>query len=419
MSYDTLLTLAFVIAVLAATAVQLWLDARQTRHVAQHRPAVPPAFEGTVPLTAHQKAADYTVAKTRFHSVLIVVGAVTLIGWTLLGGLDALNRVVRSVTLGWGPMAYQITLLAAFFLIGSLIDLPASLYKTFKLEQRFGFNRMSFGLWLGDAVKGAIVGALIGLPMAWLVLVLMREAGSLWWLWAWAAWIVFQAVLLLLYPTLIAPMFNKFSPLADDTLNQRVQGLMARCGFKAKGLFVMDGSRRSAHGNAYFTGLGAAKRVVFFDTLLSRLTHDEVEAVLAHELGHFHHKHVIRRTVLMTVLAFLAFALLGWVSAQPWFYEALGVTPNGGAPNDALALLLFMLALPSFVFFIAPLISRQMRKDEYQADAYASQQASARDLKSALLKLYEDNAGTLTPDPVYTAFYASHPPASQRLAALG
>ncbi len=327
--------------------------------------------------------------------------------------------MIKSATLGWGPMAYQIALLAAFFLIGSLIDLPASLYKTFKLEQRFGFNRMSFGLWLGDAVKGAIVGALIGLPMAWLVLVLMREAGSLWWLWAWAAWIVFQAVLLLLYPTLIAPMFNKFSPLADETLNQRVQGLMARCGFKAKGLFVMDGSRRSAHGNAYFTGLGAAKRVVFFDTLLSRLTHDEVEAVLAHELGHFHHKHVIRRTVLMTVLAFLAFALLGWVSGQPWFYEALGVTPNGDAPNDALALLLFMLALPSFVFFIAPLISRQMRKDEYQADAYASQQASASDLKSALLKLYEDNAGTLTPDPVYTAFYASHPPASQRLAALG
>ena len=415
---DTALTLAFVFALLSATAVQLWLDARQARHVAQHRPEVPAPFAGTVPLHAHQKAADYTVAKTRLHTMLIVVNAVVLLGWTLLGGLDALNNVVKSATLGWGPMAYQLALLAAFVVIGALIDLPASLYRTFRLEQGFGFNRMTLGLWLGDLVKSTVVGVLIGLPMAWLVLVLMREAGSLWWLWAWGTWIVFQAVLLVLYPTVIAPMFNKFSPLPDETLRQRVQGLMQRCGFKAKGLFVMDGSRRSAHGNAYFTGLGAAKRVVFFDTLLSRLTHGEVEAVLAHELGHFHHKHVVRRTVLMTVLAFFAFALLGWLSGKPWFFEALGVMPNADAPNDALALILFMLALPPFVFFVAPLISRRMRSDEFEADDYASRQTSAGALRSALLKLYEDNASTLTPDPMYTAFYASHPPASQRLAAL-
>jgi STE24 endopeptidase len=415
---DTALTLAFVFALLAATAVQLWLDTRQSRHVARHRPEVPAPFAGTVPLHAHQKAADYTVAKTRLHTLLIVVNAVVLLGWTVLGGLDALNRAIKAATLGWGSMAYQLALIAAFVVIGALIDLPASLYRTFRLEQGFGFNRMTFGLWLGDLLKGTVVGALIGLPMAWLVLVLMRETGGLWWLWAWGAWIAFQAALLLLYPTVIAPMFNKFSPLPDETLRQRVQGLMQRCGFQAKGLFVMDGSRRSAHGNAYFTGLGAAKRVVFFDTLLSRLTHGEVEAVLAHELGHFHHKHVVRRTVLMTALAFAAFALLGWISGKPWFYEALGVAPNADAPNDALALILFMVALPSFVFFVAPLISRRMRSDEFEADSYASRQTSAGALRSALLKLYEDNASTLTPDPMYTAFYASHPPASQRLAAL-
>ncbi len=416
---DTALTLAFVVALLTSTAVQLWLDARQARHVAHHRHTVPAPFDSTVPLAAHHKAADYTVAKTHLHTVLIVVNAVVLLGWTLLGGLDALNGTVKAATLDWGPMVYQLALVAAFVVIGSLIDLPASLYRTFVLEQRFGFNRMTLPMWLGDLLKGTLVGVVIGLPMAWLVLLLMREAGSLWWLWAWAAWIVFQAVLLVLYPTVIAPLFNTFSPLPDEGLKQRVQALMQRCGFQAKGLFVMDGSRRSAHGNAYFTGLGAAKRVVFFDTLLARLTHSEVEAVLAHELGHFHHKHVIRRTVLMTVLAFVAFALLGWLSSRPWFYDALGVTPNaGGAPNDALALILFVLVLPSFVFFVAPLISRRMRQDEFQADAYASGQTSAAELKSALLKLYEDNASTLTPDPMYTAFYASHPPASVRLAAL-
>jgi STE24 endopeptidase len=416
---DTVLTLAFVVALLASTAVQLWLDARQARHVARHRGAVPTAFAGTVPLAAHQKAAGYTVAKTRLHSALVLVNAVVLLGWTLLGGLDALNGLVKAFTLGWGPMAYQLALAGAFVAVGSAIDLPAALYRTFVLEQRFGFNRMTLRMWLADMVKGTLVGIVIGLPMAWLVLVLMRETGSLWWLWAWAAWIAFQAVLLVLYPTVIAPLFNTFSPLPDETLKQRVQGLMQRCGFQAKGLFVMDGSRRSAHGNAYFTGLGAAKRVVFFDTLLARLNHGEVEAVLAHELGHFHHKHVIRRTVLMTVLAFVAFALLGWLSSRSWFYEALGVVPNAGsAPDDALALILFVLVLPSFVFFVAPLISRRMRADEFQADAYASGQTSAAALKSALLKLYEDNASTLTPDPMYTAFYASHPPASQRLAAL-
>jgi STE24 endopeptidase len=416
---DHTLTLAFLTALLAATGVRLWLDARQIRHVLQHRHSVPAPFASKVPLSAHQKAADYTVARTRLHSVTTVLGAMMLLAWTLLGGLQAINVVLRDALLPWaGPMSYQLVLLATFIAIGSLVELPASLYSTFVLEQRFGFNRMTAAMWWADAVKGLVVGIAIGLPLAALMLYLMAQTGPWWWLWVWLAWMVFQVLMLLIYPTFIAPWFNKFEPLADETLRSRVQTLMARCGFESKGLFVMDGSRRSAHGNAYFTGLGAAKRVVFFDTLLSRLTHPEVEAVLAHELGHFHHKHILRRTVLMMVLAFLAFALLGWLANAPWFYTALGVTPNLTGPNDAMALMLFMLVLPPFLFFVGPLMSRQSRRDEFQADTYASQQASATDLSNALLKLYEDNAGTLTPDPLYVAFYASHPPAGQRLAAL-
>ena len=412
-------TLAFATALLLSLAVKLWLTTRQMRHVAAHRNQVPAAFTRTVTLAAHQRAADYTLAKGRFGLLATAFGSAVLLGWTLLGGLDTLNMLLRdSVLPAWGPMAYQLALLAAFTVIGSVIELPLDAYSTFRIEQRFGFNRMTPGLWLADMAKGAAVGALIGLPLAALILWIMGASGGLWWLYAWLAWVAFNLVLLVLYPTVIAPLFNKFEPLPDEALKARVQALMQRCGFAAKGLFVMDGSRRSAHANAYFTGLGASKRVVFFDTLLQRLTPVEVEAVLAHELGHFKHKHVLQRMVGIFAFSLAGLALLGWLAQQSGFYAGLGVNPNLGAPNDALALLLFMLALPSFTFFVSPLMAHFSRRHEFQADAYACQQAEGAALASALLKLHEDNAATLTPDPVYVRFYYSHPPASERLAAL-
>ena len=412
-------SLVFSVAVLVWLATQLWLATRQMRHVAAHRDSVPEAFAGRVTPEAHRKAADYTLAKGRFGLLELSVGAALLLGWTLLGGLDLLNAWVREAVLpGWGPMAYQLALLVAFALISGVLELPLSWVETFRIEQRFGFNRMSTALWLADTLKGALVGAAIGLPLAALILWIMAPSGGLWWLWAWVAWVGFNLLLLLVYPTVIAPLFNKFEPLTDETLGARVRALMLRCGFAAKGLFVMDGSRRSAHANAYFTGLGAAKRVVFFDTLLSRLTPGEVEAVLAHELGHFKHRHVLQRMVSIFGLSLLGLALLGWLAGQSGFYVGLGVAPNLAAPNDALALLLFSLALPSFTFFITPLLAQVSRRHEFQADAYACAQADGRDLARALLKLHEDNASTLTPDPVYARFYYSHPPASERLAAL-
>jgi STE24 endopeptidase len=413
------LTLVFAVALLASLLVKFWLATRQMRHVAAHRDAVPAAFAATITLAAHQRAADYTLVKARFGLLSAAFGAVVLLGWTLLGGIDALNETVRgSVQPRFGPMAYQLALLACFALIGGLLDLPFELYRTFRIEQRFGFNRMTWKLYLIDLVKGLAIGALIGLPIAALMLWIMGATGGLWWLWAWGAWMVFNVLVLVLYPTVIAPLFNKFEPLADESLKARVQALMARCGFAAKGLFVMDGSRRSAHANAYFTGFGASKRVVFFDTLLKQLTPGQVEAVLAHELGHFKHRHVIKRIVAMFALSLAGFALLGWLSAQTWFYTGLGVRPSVEAPNDAVALLLFLLVTPVFGFFISPLFAQLSRKHEFEADAYACQQASGSDLAAALLKLHEDNAATLTPDPLYVRFYYSHPPASERLAAL-
>ena len=415
------LTLTFVFALLlcAGLMVRLWLATRQIRHVAQHRATVPAAFAQRIPLAAHQKAADYTIAKARLGMVEMALGAAVLVGWTLLGGLDALNHAL----LAWlgGGMVQQLALLAAFALISGLIELPLSLYQTFSVEQRFGFNQMTWRLWLGDLLKSALVGALIGLPIAALVLWIMGAAGPWWWLWAWGAWMGFNLLLMWIFPTFIAPLFNKFEPLADESLKARVTALMQRCGFAAKGLFVMDGSRRSAHANAYFTGFGSAKRVVFYDTLLRQLTPGEVEAVLAHELGHFKHRHITKRMAGMFALSLLGFALLGWLSSRGWFYAGLGVTPNlwlAGIPNDALALLLFMLAAPVFSFFVAPLFSQLSRRHEFEADAYAVAQASGGELASALLKLYEDNASTLTPDPVYVKFYYSHPPASERLARI-
>ena len=413
------LTLLFAAALLASLGLKFWLATRQTRHVAAHRGAVPPAFAATITLAAHQRAADYTLAKGRFGLLTMAFGAAVLLGWTLLGGIDTLNAALRdAVQPRWGDMAYQLALLAAFSLIGGVLDLPFELYKTFRIEQHFGFNRMTWKLYLADMLKGLFVGALIGLPIAALMLWIMGAAGGLWWLWAWGAWMGFNLLVLVLYPTVIAPLFNKFEPLADESLKARVQALMARCGFAAKGLFVMDGSKRSAHANAYFTGFGASKRVVFFDTLLSKLSPGEVEAVLAHELGHFKHKHVIKRIASMFAISLAGFALLGWLSTQAWFYAGLGVQPSVGAPNDAAALLLFLLVTPVLGYFVSPLFAQLSRRHEFEADAYACKQASGSDLAAALLKLHEDNASTLTPDPLYVRFYYSHPPPSERLAAL-
>ena len=409
-------TAVFCALLLLGLLMRTVLASRQIRHVARHRHAVPAAFSDTISVAAHQKAADYTITKARFGLLETAIEAALLLGWTLLGGLDWLNQ--RLLDALGGGMLQQLALLAAFVLIGGLITLPLGWYATFRIEERFGFNKMTMSLWLGDLVKGTLVGALIGLPIAALVLWLMGAAGPTWWLWAWGVWMAFNLLALVLYPTLIAPLFNKFEPLSDETLKARVNALMQRCGFAAKGLFVMDGSRRSAHANAYFTGLGRAKRVVFFDTLLAKLSPAEVEAVLAHELGHFKRRHVPKRMATMFALSLGGFALLGWLAQQPAFYTGLGVTPSLDAPNDALALLLFMLAGPPFAFFVTPIATAVSRKHEFEADAYACQHAAAGDLGAALLKLYEDNASTLTPDPLYVRFYYSHPPASERLAAM-
>jgi len=419
-----LLTLAFAIALVAGLLVKFWLASRQIRHVAQHRDKVPTPFASRITLAAHQKAADYTLAKARFGLLELALGAAVLVAWTLLGGLDALNTLLMAWLGGsYAGMAQQLALLFSFAVMGGVIELPLTLYQTFVLEERFGFNKMTLKLWLLDALKSSLIGVLIGIPLAALILWLMGATGNFWWLWTWFVWMGFNLLLLVLYPTFIAPMFNKFKPLEDEALKARVTALMQRCGFSAKGLFVMDGSKRSGHANAYFTGFGASKRVVFFDTLLAKLSPVEVDAVLAHELGHFKHKHVIKRIAAMFAMSLAGFALLGWLSTQTWFYTGLGVVPNMGSnvsvPNNALALLLLMLVMPVFSFFISPLFAQLSRKHEFEADAYAIQQTAGSDLGSALLKLYEDNASTLTPDPVYVRFYYSHPPASERLARMG
>ena len=407
------MTLTLAALLLANLLTKLWLSGRQVRHVAQHRAQVPAAFAHTISLEAHQKAADYTLAKARVGMVDLGLDAITLMVWTLLGGLDLLNQVTRQ-WLGEG-MGQQIALVMSFALIGGLMSLPLSLYQTFGIEQRFGFNHTTLKLWVSDLLKGLLVGLLLGLPILWLVLWLMQAGGALWWLYTWAALVVYQLFVMWIAPNVIMPLFNKFTPLEDATLKDRVTALMTRSGFTAKGFFVMDGSRRSAHSNAFFTGFGAAKRVVFFDTLLAKLNGDEMEAVLAHELGHFKHRHIIKMMATSFATSLAGLALLGWVSQQVWFYTGLGVMPNLNGNNSALALLLFMLVLPLFTFFVSPLSALRSRTFEFEADAYAVAHSDGKALASALLKLYQDNASTLTPDPWYVAFYYSHPPASQRL----
>ena len=416
---STLWTVAFSTALLLGVLTKLYLSGRQVRHVAQHRSSVPQAFADRISLAAHQKAADYTLAKSKLATVDLAWSTAVLLGWTLMGGLSLLDQWISASGLGQtSPLLRQVALVAGFALIGGLLDLPLSWYSTFRLEERFGFNKTTPALWLGDLLKSTVVGALIGLPIVALIVWLMGSTGALWWLWAWAVWMGFNLLILVLYPTVIAPLFNKFEPLQDEQLKSRVTALMQRCGFSAKGLFVMDGSKRSAHANAYFTGFGAAKRVVFYDTLLKQLNPGEVDAVLAHELGHFKHKHILQRIAMLFGLSLGGLALLGWLSQQVWFYTGLGVMPQLGAANDALALLLFLLVVPVFSYFVSPLSAHLSRRHEFQADAYACRQTSGGDLGSALLKLYQDNASTLTPDPLYARFYYSHPPASERLSRL-
>ena len=403
----------FVVFFALTLGVRFWLANRHIRHVLRHRASVPAEFAPKVPLAAHQKAADYTVAKTRLGIASMLWGGAVLIGFTLLGGLQAISSALLGVT---GPgMTHQMALVVAFAILSGLLDLPLDWYRQFVLEERFGFNKMTPGLWVADMAKGALVGAVIGLPLLWVILALMERSGDLWWLWAWCVWSGFQLLMMVLYPTVIAPLFNKFTPLADASLKERIEGLMARVGFASKGLFVMDGSKRSAHGNAYFSGFGSNKRIVFFDTLLSRLDPPEIEAVLAHELGHFKLRHIIKRIVVMFALSLAFLALLGYLKNQAWFYTGLGVLPMLQAPNDGMALILFALVLPVFAFVLSPLSSITSRKHEFEADAFAAKHTDSSHLVSALVKMYEDNASTLTPDPLHSAFYDSHPPASVRV----
>jgi len=409
----TALTLLFVSLLLADICVRLWLASRQIRHVARHRDQVPPEFAPRIGLASHQRAADYTVARMRLGMLERVYDAVILVALTLLGGLQAIDLLVAQVTSH--DLLRQLLLLGSVALLLGLLGLPFTLWRQFRLEARFGFNRMTPGLFAADLAKGLVVALLLGTPLAAAILWLMAEAGALWWLWAWGLWTLFNLLLLFIYPTFIAPLFNKFTPLTDPELAGRIKQLAQRCGFALNGLFVMDGSRRSAHGNAYFTGFGKARRIVFFDTLLARLNPDEIEAVLAHELGHFAKRHIIKRIALSFGAALLFFAVLGWLAQQPWFYEGLGVLPRLDGRNDAMALLLFFLAIPVFTFMLTPVASWYSRRDEFEADRYAATQSSPDRLVSALVKLYDDNAATLTPDPVHSAFYDSHPPAAVRI----
>lgn len=402
----------FLLMLALGVGTQIWLILRQMKHVKGHRAAVPEAFSDSISLEAHQLAADYTLAKTRVGMVELVYGTLLILLWTLGGGLDWVDR--GWAQLGWEPLYQGIAFMLSIFLLMGLLDLPFGLYRTFVIEERFGFNRMTAALYLNDMVKQFLLLLVIGTPLAALVLWLMGNAGPNWWLSVWAVWMGFSLLMLWAFPTFIAPLFNKFEPLEDQDTVSRIEALLERCGFKSNGIFMMDGSRRSAHGNAYFTGMGNNKRIVFFDTLLKQLNIDEVEAVLAHELGHFRHKHVRKRFILMAASSFIGLAILGWLIQQDWFYQGLGVS----TPSVHIALILFLLVMPIFTFFIQPILAYGSRKHEFEADAFAAQHTDAEHLIHALVKMYEENASTLTPDPLYSAFHDSHPPAPVRIAQL-
>jgi len=406
-------TWLFVAALALATATRLWLTARQARHVRLHRGAVPEPFAGSIPLAAHQKAADYTVVKSRLAALDACVSVALVLALTFGGVLQRLADAWTALAPA-GSVAHGVALIVSVVLLLALLELPLSLYRTFVVEAQFGFNRVTPRLYALDLAKQTAITAALGVPLVMLVLWLMAQMGERWWIWVWLAWTGFNLLVLLIYPTFIAPLFNKFSPLADSALAARIESLLARCGFRSSGLYVMDGSKRSSHGNAYFTGFGAAKRIVFFDTLLTRLAPGEVEAVLAHELGHFRHHHVWKRVALLFAASFALLWVLGRLIAEPWFYAGLNVTTQ----STATALLLFVLVMPVFTFFLQPLTSLLSRRHEFEADAYAVAHASAAELVRALVKLYQDNASTLTPDPLHSAFYDSHPPAATRISRL-
>lgn len=409
----SLLTTAFLLALATTLGLQIWLAARQYRHVGAHREVVPFDFAACIPLADHRKAADYTRAKLRLSMVSLVAETLLLLGFTLGGLLGWLDRAWLEA-FGDRGYAYGLALFASVGVIAFIADLPFALYRVFVVEARFGFNKMTPGLFVADLLRQALLAVVIGAPLLLAVLWLMNAMGERWWLHVWLFWLAVNLLVMVAYPTLIAPLFNKFSPLPDGELKTRIEKLLQRCGFASSGLFVMDGSRRSAHGNAYFTGLGRAKRIVFFDTLIQKLTPPEIEAVLAHELGHFKRRHIAKRIGLMAAVSLGMLWLLGQVITEPWFYQGLGVE----TPGTAMALVLFSQVLPVFLFPLTPLASLVSRRHEYEADAYAAQHASAPDLVSALVSLYRDNAATLTPDPLHSLFYDSHPPASLRVAHL-
>ncbi len=402
----------FIIMVLLSASTHLYLAIRQINYVKQHRLQQPVAFAEKVSLQEHQKAADYTIAKEKLGIISLLISTVLIFIWTLGGGLEYIDQFVRNYQLE--PIYAGVIFILLMGLISSFIDIPMSLYSTFVLEEKFGFNRTNLKTWLTDLVKQSLLGLIIGIPLIMVILWLMTSAGPYWWLYAWAVWMAFGFFMMWAYPVFIAPLFNKFSELEDGALKQRIEQLMIRCGFLSKGILVMDGSKRSSHGNAYFTGLGNNKQIVFFDNLLESLEDEEVEAVLAHELGHFKKKHILKRLISMTFMTLISFAILGWLMQQNWFYQGLGMS----TASIYAALILFSIASPVFTFFLSPISAMISRKHEFEADDYAAQQADAQKLIDALVKLYKENANTLTPDPLHSAYYDSHPPAPVRIAHL-
>jgi len=403
-------SLIFLVALAASVTMRLWLAQRHIAHVQRHRAQVPESFAGRITPEEHRKAADYTQTNTRAGMLALLYDSLLLAGWTLGGGLDWLDHSWRGAALG--PVVTGCATMLTALVVMGLLDLPFSLYHTFVIEERFGFNKTTPGVFVVDLLKQGLLLLVFGAPLAALALWIMQLTGKWWWLYVWAVWTAFTLFMVWAWPALIAPLFNKFSPLADESLKQRIQALMDKCGFRSNGIFVMDGSKRSGHGNAYFTGFGNNKRIVFFDTLLESLEPAEIEAVLAHELGHFRLRHIRKRLLSSLMLSLAGLALLGWLAGQHWFYTGLGVS----RPSDWMALLLFMMVLPVFTFFMQPLLSALSRKHEFEADSYAVKQASGTDLVQALVKMYRENASTLTPDPLFSAWHDSHPPAPVRIA---
>jgi STE24 endopeptidase len=405
-------TILFLLALIICYSVQFWLARRQSSHVAEYRAAVPDAFKDRVSLEAHQKAADYTIEKGKLGKIDSILSIIVLLMLTIGGGINAsFEYWTAQIT---SPIWAGIAALATVFFVMTLIDIPTSLYQTFVIEEKYGFNKSTVAQFIKDQCLQLALSAAIGLPILALILWVMDSVGSSWWLWAWAIIMGFSLLMSWLFPTVIAPLFNKFTPMQDGSLKDRIQGLLARCGFNSQGIFIMDGSKRSGHGNAYFTGLGNNKRIVFFDTLVESLDEEELEAVLAHELGHFKRKHVIKMLVATSVMSLISLAILGWLINEQWFFTGLGVQQA----SNAAALLLFMLVSPVFTFFMQPISAYFQRKFEFEADDFAAANAKATKMISGLVKLYEENASTLTPDPLYSAFHYSHPPAAIRIAHL-